>query len=76
MQIKRQRLELDMEQTSSKLGKEYIKAVYCHESVPRQVDKKSGGSQGDRGLGFSRRGKGSGILKEDERTNFFSLYIP
>ena len=30
MQIKRQRLELDMEQTSSKLGKEYIKAVYCH----------------------------------------------
>ena len=46
------------------------------ESVPRQVDKKSGGPQGDRGLGFSRRGKGSGILKEEERTNFFSLYIP
>ena len=27
----KQQLELDMEQqTSSKLGKEYIKAVYCH----------------------------------------------
>ena len=25
-----QLLELDMEQTGSKLGKEYIKAVYCH----------------------------------------------
>ena len=31
MQIKKPQLELDMEQqTSSKLGKEYIKAVYCH----------------------------------------------
>ena len=31
MQVKKQQLELDMEKrTSSKLGKEYIKAVYCH----------------------------------------------
>ena len=31
MQVKKQHLELDMEQwTGSKLGKEYIKAVYCH----------------------------------------------
>ena len=31
MQIRKQELELDMEQqTGSKLGKEYIKAVYCH----------------------------------------------
>ena len=31
MQIKKQQLELDMEhQTDSKLGKEYVKAVYCH----------------------------------------------
>ena len=30
MQVKKQHLELDMEQqTGSKLGKEYIKAVYC-----------------------------------------------
>ena len=30
MQVKKQLLELDMEQqTSSKLGKEYFKAVYC-----------------------------------------------
>ena len=30
-QVKKQQLEPDMEQqTSSKLGKEYIKAVYCH----------------------------------------------
>ena len=31
MQVKKQQLELDMEQqTGSKLGKEYIKAVSCH----------------------------------------------
>ena len=31
MQVKKQQLELDMEQwTGSKLGKDYLKAVYCH----------------------------------------------
>ena len=31
MQVKKQQLELNMEQrTGSKLGKEYVKAVYCH----------------------------------------------
>ena len=31
MQVKKQQLELDMEQqTGSKLGKEYVKVVYCH----------------------------------------------
>ena len=30
MQVKKQKLELDMEQPiGSKLGKEYVKAVYC-----------------------------------------------
>ena len=31
MQVRKQQLELDMEQqTGSKLGKEYVKAVHCH----------------------------------------------
>ena len=30
MQVKKQQLELDMEQTGSKSRKEYIKAVYRH----------------------------------------------
>ena len=31
MQIKKQQLELDIEQqTGTKLGKEYINAIYCH----------------------------------------------
>ena len=31
MQVKKQQLELDVEQqTVSKSGKEYVKAIYCH----------------------------------------------
>ena len=31
MQVKKQQLELDMkQQNGSKLGKEYIKGIYCH----------------------------------------------
>ena len=31
MQVKKQQLELDMEQqTGFKSGKEYVKAIYCH----------------------------------------------
>ena len=30
MQVRKQQLELDMEQTDSKLEKEYVKAEYCH----------------------------------------------
>ena len=34
MQVRKQQLELDMEQqTGSKSGKEYVKAVYCHPSM-------------------------------------------
>ena len=29
-QVRKQQLELDMEQTGSKYEKEYVKAVYCH----------------------------------------------
>ena len=43
----------------------YIREL--RESIPRQVDKKSGGPQGEKGLEFSRRGKGQKF--------FFFLYI-
>ena len=34
MQVRKQQLELDMEQqTGSKWGKEYAKAVYCHPAL-------------------------------------------
>ena len=38
MQVKKQQLKPDMEQwTGSKLGKEYIKAVYCHLAFMRST---------------------------------------
>ena len=48
--------------------KKVILMVDLRESFPRQVDKKSRGPQGKRGLGYSRRKKGQTLL--------FFLYIP
>ena len=43
MQVKKQKLELDMEQqTGSKSGKEYIKAAYCHPAYLIYVQSTSG----------------------------------
>ena len=43
MQVKKQQLELDMEEwTGSKLGKEYIKAVYCHPAYLTYMQSTSG----------------------------------
>ena len=43
MQVKEQQLELDMEQqTGSKLGKEYVKAVYCHPAYLTSMQSTSG----------------------------------
>ena len=55
--------------------------LYMRESVPRQVDKKSGVPEEEKGSGTLKAEIGSGILKKEERTNFFffpslSLYIP
>ena len=45
----------------------YLNLEPLRESIPRQVDKKSGGHQGDRGLEFSRRRKG--------QTSFFIFIL-
>ena len=43
MQVKKQQLELDMEQqTGSKSGKEYVKAVYCHPAYLTSMQGTSG----------------------------------
>ena len=47
MQVKKQQLESDMEQrTGSKLGKEYIKAVYCHPAYLTSIQSTSGETLG------------------------------
>ena len=43
MQVKKQQLELDMEQqTDSKSGKEYVNAVYCHHAYLIYMQSKLG----------------------------------
>ena len=43
MQVRKQQLELDMEQqTDSKLGKEYIKAIYCHPAYLTYIMRNAG----------------------------------
>ena len=43
MQVKKQQLELDMEQqTASKSGKKYVKAVYCHPAYLTYMQSMSG----------------------------------
>ena len=42
MQVKKQQLEPDMEQqTGSKLGKEYVKSIYCHPAYLTYMQSKS-----------------------------------
>ena len=60
MQVRKQQLELDMEQqTGSKLGKEYIKAVYCHPACLTYMQ-----STACEMLGWMKRKLESGLLGE------------
>ena len=53
MQVKKQQLELDMEQqTGSKQEKEYVKTVYCH---PKYIMWNVGLEEGQAGIKISRR---------------------
>ena len=59
MQVKKQQLELDIEQqTGSKLGKEYVKAVYCHPAYLTYMESTScetGLGEAQAGIKIARR---------------------
>ena len=60
MQIKKQQLELDMkQQTGSKLGKEYIKAIYCQPWLlnfyAENIMRNAGQDEAQAGIKFARR---------------------
>ena len=60
MQVKKQQLELDMEQqTDSRSGKEYIKAVYCHPAYLSYIQSRSwemaGLDEAQAGIKIARR---------------------
>ena len=58
MQVKKQQLEPDMEQwTGSKLGKEYVKAVYCHPAYlyAKYIMRNAGLDEAQAGIKIARR---------------------
>ena len=56
MLVKKQQLEPDMEQwTGSKLGREYIKAVYCHNLHAEYIMHNAGLDKAQAGIKIARR---------------------
>ena len=56
MQVRKQQLELDMEQqTGSKKEKEYIKAVYCHPTDLAYMQRNSGLEEAQAGIKIAGR---------------------
>ena len=82
MQVKKQELELDMEQqTGSKLGKEYIKAVYCHPAyltyMQSIIMQNAGVDEAQAGIKIARRNisnlryaDDTTFMAEEERKSF------
>ena len=72
MQVKKQQLELDMgQQTGSKLGKEYVKAVYCHPGYLTYMQSTSG-----RILGWMKHKLESRLLEEISITSDMQMTPP
>ena len=59
MQVRKQQLELDMEEKNgSKLGKKYVKAVYCHPaylSYAEYIMRNIGLDEAEDGIKIARR---------------------
>ena len=72
MQVKKQQLEPDMEKlTGSKLGKEYIKAVYCHPAYLTYLQSTSGEMPG-----WMKHRLESGFLREISITSDMQMTPP
>ena len=69
MQVKKQQLKLDMEQqTGSKLGKECIKAVYCHPAYLTYMQSEM--------LGWMKHKQDSRLLEEISITSDMQMTLP
>ena len=71
MQVSKQQLELDMEQqTGSKLGKDYIKALYCHPAYLTYMQSTSWEM-----LGWRKHKLESRLLGEISTTSEYAEYL-
>ena len=67
MHVKKKQLELDMEQqTGSKLGKEYIKTVYCHPAYLTYMQSTSGIKIAGRNINNLRYADDTTLMAESE----------
>ena len=67
MQVKKQQLEPDMEQqTGSKSGKEYVKAVYCHPAYLTYMQSTSGIKIAGRNINNLRYADDTTLMAESE----------
>ena len=71
MQIRKQQLELDVEQTGSKSEKEYVKAVYCHPAYLTYVQSTSWET-----LGWRKHKLESRLLGELSMTSDMQMIPP
>ena len=72
MQVRKQQLELDREQqTGSKSGKEYVKAVYCHPAYLTYMQSTSSEMPGWRNHKLE-----SGLLREISITSDMQMTPP
>ena len=72
MQVKKQQLEPDLEQqTGSKLGKEYIKALYCHSAYLTYMQ-----STSHEMLGWMKHKLESRLLGEISITSYMQMIQP
>ena len=72
MPVKKQPLELDMEQqTDSKLGKEYVKAIYCHPAYLTDMQ-----STSCEMLGWMKKKLESRLLEEITTTSDMQMTPP
>ena len=75
MQVKKQQLELDVEQqTGSKLGKEYVKAVYCHPAYLTYMQSTSSSNAGleDTQAGIKIAGRNINNLRNVDDTTLMA----
>ena len=65
MQVKKQQIETDMKHwTGSKVGKEYIKAVYCHPAYLNYMQSTSWETLGWMKHKFHLEAQASGLIRE------------
>ena len=67
MRVKKQQLELDRkQQTCSKLGREYIKAIYCHSAYSKLEEAQAGIKSARRNINNIRYTNNRTLIAESE----------